>query len=343
LDQPNSGPETPDITYGDDPVVFPTHSHSAHLPGQPLHAPDRQGPSQEKGWYIPTRRRRKWKAYLRQFCRAGADRHIELVIAASVLFFVVLQFNMARNNNKSTSDQVDKIIKAANGINLSAGSFSQSASDIKIYASQFSRSAAEIGIGIDNAVTRLQDQANQVKRSANAANSSATTAKEALHVSERGSLTFGNPTFQSKKPIVLSLQIINDGHIDATNAITTIIEETVSLTDHKKTEGHWSRLRTGDVPPAGSGIEITMTTGAPKIDTAEIGAGKQRVFILGAVTYNDGFADMGDQTALFCYEGVPSFDGKDVRFVFCDAATMIPIAKKEIDYPNSYEEPSLYQ
>jgi hypothetical protein len=183
----------------------------------------------------------------------------------------------------------------------------------------------------------------QMQTQSRAAQSGASTAKDALQISERAYLAFGNPTFQSKIPVVISLPIVNPGHIDATGALTTIIEETVSLTDHKKLEGHWSRLRSGNIPPTGSGIETNVTTDAPQIDTAAIGAGKQRVFILGTVTYNDGFADMEDQNAPFCYEGVPTFDGKDVRFIFCDASTMIPIVEKEINYPENYETPSLYQ
>ena len=95
--------------------------------------------------------------------------------------------------------------------------------------------------------------------------------------------------------------------------------------------------------PSNAGLSTWATIDAEKLDPKSIGSAEQRVFVLGFIKYNDGFPDTPDQTVFFCYEAVPTFDGKDARFIFCDGVTMAPIIEKQIDYPNNYEEPSIYQ
>lgn len=182
MDEPDRTGPAGGHADGDDPVVRPPQSLPSGRPQSPERSDQNENPRPQSGWYIPKRKRRKFKAYLRQFSRAGSDRHIELVIAAAVLVFVVLQYIMAGRSNQATSYQISKIITAANGISASANSFSQSANSIKTYAGQFSGSAAKINAGVGDAVDKLQAQADQIKRSADAAKSSAATAKEAVEI-----------------------------------------------------------------------------------------------------------------------------------------------------------------
>ena len=171
MDEPNREPQARDNTGGNDSIVPPIQAHPAYHPEYPINPSENQNPGEQQGWYVPKRRRRKGKAYCRQFCRAGADRHIELIVAMTVLVFVVLQYFMTRSNNKSTSDQVGKIITAANGINTAAESFSESAD--------------HINTGVGDAIDALQGQVIQVQRSAKAAEDAVRATQDQTQLDQR--------------------------------------------------------------------------------------------------------------------------------------------------------------
>lgn len=100
-------------------------------------------------------RKRAIKAYWLKLHRAGLDRHIELGLAAAIALFAAIQLVVTCSNNRSTSKQVDKIIKAANDI---GGASKQ----IKEAATQFAGSAGGINSGVGTAVNKLNDQANKL-------------------------------------------------------------------------------------------------------------------------------------------------------------------------------------
>jgi hypothetical protein len=130
MSEPIDAEQTNDYSDGDDPVVPPTKPHTAHHPENPVQPHKADAHTQQESQRVSKRRRRKAKAYWRKFCQAGADRHIELVIAAAVLVFVILQYRMTSSNNESTSRQVDRIISAANEIKSAAWVFSGAAQGI---------------------------------------------------------------------------------------------------------------------------------------------------------------------------------------------------------------------
>jgi hypothetical protein len=108
----------------------------------------------------------------------GADRHIELILAGAIAFFACCQLIVTCNNNRSTSQQVDKLIGAATQIQTAAGSFSTS--------------AADINTGVGNAVVKLQGQVDQIRRSANASarqvqstNASVQVSKDSMYLEQR--------------------------------------------------------------------------------------------------------------------------------------------------------------
>ncbi len=217
------------------------------------------------------------------------------------------------------------------------------ASQMKDAGWQFKGSAQGIDGNLANAVGKLQGQVDQMKQSAKAASDSVGIAKEALQISERAYITIGSPVLEGKSPIVIQLPMLNNGHIDATGAITTLIEDTISLTEKRKIEGHWTRLHQGSAPPSGSGLALSISTTGPSVDPESIGSSKQRLFVVGYTTYSDGFPNTPLQTAPFCYMAVPSLDAKTAQFLLCDAPTMTPIIEKEIGYPNNYVESNPYQ
>jgi hypothetical protein len=144
MDDPDCSRPTDDYSDGDDPVVSPFKPHASHHPEHPITSQKQKDQTDSQDWYTPKRRRRKVKAYWRRFCKAGPDRHIELLIAFIVVIFAALQYA----NTRSSSQQMNSLIQAATQIEHAGWEFSGAA------------------IGINNAgwdaVGKLNDQATQL-------------------------------------------------------------------------------------------------------------------------------------------------------------------------------------
>ncbi|MGA2887795.1 MAG: hypothetical protein ABSE51_07065 [Terracidiphilus sp.] len=132
--------------------------------GRPSHA-GKNGGSHNRG-------RKNWFSDL---WHEGPDRQLELILAAVITVVSFCQLLVTIVNNRSTSAQVDKIIDASNGIRDAASQIEQS-------SWRFSESAQGINNAGWDAVTKLDAQAQEIKK---AAASAATTARESLHVSQR--------------------------------------------------------------------------------------------------------------------------------------------------------------
>lgn len=91
------------------------------------------------------------KERLKEFLNAGADRHIELILAFAITFFAAAQWLTSCNNNSSTSRQTERLLDAANRINDAADSFS--------------KSSADISSGVGGAVDKLNLQAGALNSS----------------------------------------------------------------------------------------------------------------------------------------------------------------------------------
>ena len=89
-----------------------------------------------------------WR-YLKKLFKAGPDRHIELLLTIAIAWFAYAQWSTAKTNNEATGAQINRLIRAADGVKDAAASFSTSAKDINT--------------GIVDAVTQLQQQANNGK------------------------------------------------------------------------------------------------------------------------------------------------------------------------------------
>lgn len=97
----------------------------------------------------PQSKCKKEEGYWKKLAAEKPDRHIELFLTFAIMFFAATQLIISCNNNKSTSNQVNKIIIAADRIDDAAGSFS--------------RSASGISSGVSDAVTQLGNQATNSK------------------------------------------------------------------------------------------------------------------------------------------------------------------------------------
>jgi len=128
-----------------------------------------------------------FKKWIDHLWSRDPDRQLELILALSIAFFSLCQLVVTILNNVSTSAQVDKMI-------VSAGSIKDSAGEIKNAGWVFSGAAQGINNAGWNAVGRLQDQANQVGRSANAAENAVRVTQEQMRLDERAWVGFTDAT-----------------------------------------------------------------------------------------------------------------------------------------------------
>ena len=111
--------------------------------------------------------------YKRWWGDVTIDRRIELLLAIGMLAVAGAQLYQTISNNASNTQQTDQLIAAAK--------YSAYAADRNANAaSSFADSAVKINQGVGSAIWKLQDQANQMSQTAEAANRSANIAKEAV-------------------------------------------------------------------------------------------------------------------------------------------------------------------
>jgi hypothetical protein len=92
--------------------------------------------------------RRKTKRYLLKLSREGPDRHIELLLALVIASFAGAQYSIMKSSSKTSTEQINKLIGAANQIQQAGWTFSGAAEGIN-YAGW-------------SAVNKLNEQAKQM-------------------------------------------------------------------------------------------------------------------------------------------------------------------------------------
>jgi hypothetical protein len=267
----------------------------------------------------------------KKFRDLDIDRKIELFLTGAILFSAVCQIVVSLINNSGTSKQVDKIIATAGGIE-------EAANQIKQAGWVFSGAAMGINNAGWNAVGRLQEQADQVKRSANAANSSAATAKEAFHISERAFIYFANPSIEYPTKL-MSIQVINGGHMAAHPVIVTSHEATFNLSTPAEKpefrdaiEKSWQN---STFPSINQSSPLGLAIPVPSLDQSKVDQGLQIIVIAGFATYSDGFEkDLGEKQ-FFCIQTIFHLLAKKSLLTPCDSAYYLPKMEAVDGYPKN--------
>lgn len=186
--------------------------------------PDTDGENKHAGF-------RKW---LRDLLGKEADRHAELILAFAITAFAGCQLIVTCNNNRSTSQQVDRLIAATNSIQSAAQSFSGSAAGIASSASQFTASAGDIDKGISSAVLKLQAQAkatedsvntarNAVRENSSEAQRALTATIDTAHLDQRAWVVASNFSLSEEpvenKPFKVMISLANTGKTPALDVI----------------------------------------------------------------------------------------------------------------------------
>jgi hypothetical protein len=189
MDQPESEQNSHRTNSSDDPGIgFPGGFHlqqkNTETTSHPKDDPNKkQDDPAKRDWlnfhgFMDVRQRglSGWfQSELRKFWReTPVDRKIELLIAFAILFFSGTQVYITWSNSKSSTEQIERMITAADRIDDAADSFSGS--------------AAHINLGISQAVEKLNSQAQATSDVAKAAGQQAHAA----------GIVAGNAAAQSK-------------------------------------------------------------------------------------------------------------------------------------------------
>ncbi len=184
-------------------------------------------------------------------------------------------------------------------------------------------------------------QASATRKSAEAADSAAETAKETLHISERAYVVVGAPVLHASGKSV-NVPILNDGRVPSGRIFLTIHEATINVPPAMKVsykyqpiEIHWKRSVLESAVPNVTGLGINVPL--PSADIEKIKSGTQQVFVVGNLAYNDGFPRDADVIWPFCYGTVFSEETKELNWSPCDSSMYLSQMIEIDKYPaNEY-------
>lgn len=304
-----SDPQTDD-TNGDDPVIPPQHvlppfEHQGYVSpaGQNENMPEDRLPSRGVHWWDRIVSREK----------IGWDRAVELLLAAAIVFFALLQYL----SSLSSAKQVQTIIDAANEIKSAAWTFSGAAQ------------------GINNAgwsaVGKLQEQADQISRSAGAAESTAVTARTTLWASQGAYVIADKPSFETGLHQA-RIPINNVGHMASGKAQITVYEETSRVVENGKAaipvESHKQNVAIGSIPMGLNTNYGWAKVSTPKATPFGIVDGTQIIMIVGSITYEMGKGSTAKRNLDFCYVTRSLKGANAYESIVCDPDWMIEGLKR---------------
>jgi hypothetical protein len=190
---------------------------------------------------------------------------------------------------------------------------------------------------------QFKDTLEQMKGQTKAQQDAVTAARESLEVSQRAYLIvdLDKAEFANKKVMLL---VKNVGHIPPSNIRVVVHEATVSRPpgnpDKNPTpteEMHW----TEDFSPGWSTVDFGISVRIPHGDEQRIATSQQKIFIVGMVTYNDGFPNTENQKAPFCWAAGtrwnPNIEGsapKQIVWGPCDWRKELAASEQTDKYPS---------
>lgn len=233
------------------------------------------------------------------------DRQVELILAAAIALFAFVQLILTVVNNYSTSQQVDKIIAVAGSIRDSAG-------EIRSAGWTFSGAAIGINNANWNAVGRLQDQADQVKRSAAAAENAVKATQEQMRLDQRAWVGFANVTAIIKpgEHVAVSVSAVIFGKSPAVNIVTrpgiVWFPPSYSIQQKDLVPGK-NNIFDGTAIP-GASFLVNDTVYSPADLSSDVLGGRQTVYFFGETRYHDVFSR--PHWTHFCYIITSSSDSQ---------------------------------
>jgi hypothetical protein len=251
-------------------------------------------------------------------------------VAASTVAYTIVagcQLRAMKQISEDNARQTDKLIDAA--------------TQIKNAGWVFSGAAQGINNAGWNAVGRLQDQANQVERSADAARSAAKTASETLQVSERAYVVIGKPTLTLDKR-EFDFPIVNVGRNPSGDIAFTLhgllTQPVFSLGTKVATfpiKARWHRFVFSPIPP---GIPGAATFVFPEFSATDFQKGAQIAIFAGDISYRDGLPDTPLRKVPVCLRTAILESTKEITVLSCDASEFLPKMIALDGYPNNEDQ-----
>ncbi|MGC2369446.1 MAG: hypothetical protein WA474_10310, partial [Candidatus Sulfotelmatobacter sp.] len=168
--------------------------------------------------------------------------------------------------------------------------------------------------------------AAQVK-SGTAAGRAAKIAEDTLHVSERAYVTDGAVQLDIAKK-VLSLPLINSGHIPSGNIDISLYEATFEnpapvspVPMASIVERHHAITHLDSMIP---GSPFSILIPVPNVSAELLNEGRQLIIVVGAISYNDGFPETIARRRPVCIQTIYQSVVKQFYWVPCDAAVELP-------------------
>jgi hypothetical protein len=261
---------------------------------------------------------------------------IGTVVSAAAIF---LQWREMVKGGADTSALVGYAQRQADD----ADKIKLSADKQAIASQQFADNAALINLGVGDAVKRLDAQAKATQGSANAAKTAAETADKALHISERADITNGLPILNINAGFV-TLPIINIGHIPSGKVSIVVHEVTIGIANPDASipekvipsEAHWKHTDFESVPPTAGTETFSVVVPLPAMDATLMNDGHQQVFLVGSISYDDGFSNSaGEKPGYwnFCQAVALGRKTKQLEWHPCDWALYMTQAIPFDHYP----------
>lgn len=236
---------------------------------------------------------------------------------------VIVQVCITRENNKQTSEQIAKLIDAANTQVGSAQKIADASNRNASAAEGFSKSADAINTQTTKAVKEFSRLADSTKRAAQ-------TAEDTLHVSERAYIGVTYQPIDYDKSVI-SMNIVNDGRIPSGRVDMVSYEATfnppnitMGQTSFEYIVERHKGITHFDVIPASSTPVISMAFPIPQMSRERLAIGTQLVILVGTITYNDGFPTSQIQRMTFCTQTVYQTVAKTVYLAPCNAKIQLP-------------------
>ncbi len=179
---------------------------------------------------------------------------------------------------------------------------------------------------------QMKDQADYTKTIAEqavtqaaAAQESASVADESLRISQRAYLISGFPTLNTSAGIA-TMPIINIGHIPSGKAVIVLHEATIKVSNPNAstpenaipTEAHWKHSDFDAVPPTAGTITLSATVPLPALNADLMNKGFQEIFLVGTISYNDGFPEKSAEAWNFCEAAAFNTKTKQIEWHPCD-------------------------
>jgi hypothetical protein len=235
------------------------------------------------------------------------------------------------------SGSIDTHTLAVAAVNQAAFTeeIAQAASDQVDAANEISDAADSFSDTTETAVGEFRKAA---KESASISRRAAKSTEDAVHISERAYVNVSTAALIDYDKRTITLVVSNGGRIPSGPADAIVHAFLVKVSDqHAKTadlntaaEKSWKRTHYNIIPV---GSPFTIGHFIAGLDQAEMEAGHQMIFMVGVVSYNDGFTNTPTQQSMFCINAAYTVIMKQLTMSPCDPAIVLPAAELADGYP----------